>query len=114
MTWAVLLPWRAEAAFLPPWLPLGRRDVGLRWRNTGLLARLLRRLQLLDRSRGFHFVLFVGNRGTHLLNSPFAVITAVTTLIPLVGGTSKRILRGIGEGEGIAMKRAQTSAEVLR
>jgi hypothetical protein len=49
-----------------------------------------------------------------LLNSPFAAITAVTTLIALVGGTSKRILLAIGEGEGIAMKRAQTSAEVLR
>jgi hypothetical protein len=42
-----------------------------------------------------------------------APLTVVTFLTP-AADTSKRILPGMGEDEGIAMKRAQTSAEVLR
>jgi hypothetical protein len=38
----------------------------------------------------------------------------VVTFITPAADTSKRILPGMGEDEGIAMKRAQTSAEVLR
>jgi hypothetical protein len=38
-------------------------------------------------------------------HSPFAVITAFTTWIALVGNRSKRIVRKQGDGEGIAMGR---------
>jgi hypothetical protein len=34
----------------------------------------------------------------------FAVITAVTTFITPVGKTSKQILQGIGEGEGMTIE----------